>query len=129
MTTLLSAFPGHAGRRWTLLRRRSVARIPAVRPRGPDEAGADPEMLNLLRWHGTEEVEHRSVAFDAYVAAGGGYLRRVAAMLGVFVGMFSVWIVATGHLLRRGYPWLRIPQRTGRRTARRRRPERLGRAP
>ncbi|WP_082073859.1 metal-dependent hydrolase [Rhodococcus sp. B7740] len=29
-----------------------------------DEADIDPIMLDLLRWHGAEEVEHRSVAYE-----------------------------------------------------------------
>ncbi len=31
---------------------------------GLDRAGIHPTMLDLLRWHGAEEVEHRSVAYD-----------------------------------------------------------------
>ncbi|TCO53622.1 metal-dependent hydrolase [Actinocrispum wychmicini] len=45
-----------------------------------DEAGADPTMLDLLRWHGAEEVEHRSVAFDLFMHINGRYGTRVVAM-------------------------------------------------
>src|SRR5581483_6334653 len=31
---------------------------------GFDAAEVDPVMLDMLRWHGAEEVEHRAVAFD-----------------------------------------------------------------
>lgn len=41
-----------------------------------DKAGTDPVMLDLLRWHGAEEVEHRSVAYDIYRHLGGGYFGR-----------------------------------------------------
>jgi hypothetical protein len=37
-----------------------------IQNRGLDYAGADPVMLDLLRWHGAEEVEHRSLVFDVY---------------------------------------------------------------
>jgi hypothetical protein len=33
--------------------------------------GADPRMAELWRWHAVEEVEHKSVAFDTYLAVGG----------------------------------------------------------
>lgn len=69
--------------------------------RGLDRAGADPQMMALLRWHGAEEVEHRSVAFDAYRAAGGGYLRRAVAMLVVFVAMGVAWYAGTWFLMRK----------------------------
>ncbi|WP_227985268.1 metal-dependent hydrolase [Nocardia spumae] len=43
--------------------------------------GADPQMLDLYRWHGAEEVEHRSVAHDVARYFGVGYLRRGASMI------------------------------------------------
>ncbi|MFP5070417.1 metal-dependent hydrolase [Pseudonocardia nantongensis] len=45
-----------------------------------DAAGADPVMLDLLRWHGAEEVEHRSVAHDLYLHLDGRYLRRIRSL-------------------------------------------------
>lgn len=65
-----------------------------------DDAGADAEMMALLRWHGAEEVEHRSVAFDAYRAMGGGYLLRSFYIAVVFVGIWSAWIAGTNYLMR-----------------------------
>jgi predicted metal-dependent hydrolase len=35
-----------------------------IQNRGLDYAGADPVMLDLLRWYGAEKVEHRSLVFD-----------------------------------------------------------------
>lgn len=66
-----------------------------------DEAGADEEMMALLRWHGAEEVEHRSVAFDAYKALGGGYIRQCLYILAVFVAIAAAWIAGTHFLMRR----------------------------
>jgi predicted metal-dependent hydrolase len=42
--------------------------------------GADPAMAALWRWHAAEENEHKAVAFDVFVAAGGTYGERAAAM-------------------------------------------------
>ncbi len=46
----------------------------ATPPQGSDESWA-----NLLAWHLAEEVEHRTVTFDAYDKIYGGYLYRLFA--------------------------------------------------
>ncbi|MFF0493632.1 metal-dependent hydrolase [Nocardia sp. NPDC004068] len=46
--------------------------------------GADPRVLDLFRWHGAEEVEHRFVAYDVAEYFEIGYVRRCALMLIVF---------------------------------------------
>lgn len=46
---------------------------------------AQPDMALVWGWHSAEETEHKSVCFDLYRAAGGGWLRRVLAFLLVTV--------------------------------------------
>lgn len=65
-----------------------------------DEAGADPTMLDLLRWHGAEEVEHRTVAFDLYQHLSGSYGGRVLHMSLTFPALLAVWIRSTRFLLK-----------------------------
>ena len=43
--------------------------------------GTDPVMLDMLRWHGAEEVEHKAVAFDTMKHLRAGYWRQVRAQL------------------------------------------------
>lgn len=43
--------------------------------------GADETMAALWRWHAAEENEHKSVAFDVFLAAGGTYPERALVML------------------------------------------------
>ena len=56
-----------------------------------DRAGADPTMLDLLRWHGAEEIEHRAVAFDLYQHLSGSYALRAAALAVVGPVLFGFW--------------------------------------
>lgn len=74
-----------------------------------DEAEPDPVMLDLLRWHGAEEVEHRSVAFDMYQHCGGTdparYARRLLGMAITAPVLFYLWGWGAGYLIRHD-PWL-----------------------
>lgn len=45
-----------------------------------DEYGAHPMIVDLFRWHGSEEVEHRNVAHDVAVYFHNSYLDRIRAM-------------------------------------------------
>ncbi|MFR9791546.1 metal-dependent hydrolase [Streptomyces sp. MB22_4] len=92
--------PGRA-RRWWLLER--VALIAAIEHYTAflgdwvlgatelDRRGADPTMLDLLRWHGAEEVEHRSVAFDLFTHLDGGYRRRARTWASAFAAIVFLW--------------------------------------
>jgi predicted metal-dependent hydrolase len=79
-------------------------------------------MARLLRWHAAEEVEHRAVAYDVYVAVGGGYVIRILGMVLATVTLLGFWSSATRCLLRQE---AELPERATRsesaRTARRRR--------
>ena len=81
----------------------------AIDSPGLDEAGADPVMLDLLRWHGAEEVEHRSVAYDVFLHLDGSYARRTASMLITAAAFAWLWgrgtkflVAADPHDLRAG---------------------------
>ena len=71
---------------------------------GLDRAGADEVMLDLLRRHGAEEVEHRAVAFDMYQHCGGTgtprYARRIAGMAVTAPVMLYMWVWGTAYLMR-----------------------------
>jgi predicted metal-dependent hydrolase len=69
-----------------------------------DGAGTDEVMLDLLRWHGAEEVEHRAVAFDMYQHAGGKgaarYLRRVEGMALAWPMLVYLWVSGARFMMR-----------------------------
>ncbi|MGW4482377.1 metal-dependent hydrolase [Amycolatopsis sp. NPDC004368] len=65
-----------------------------------DAAGSDPTMLDLLRWHGAEEVEHRSVAFDLFCHLDGRYSRRVRSMVVVTPVLAWIFVRGTKFLMR-----------------------------
>ena len=104
--TLLGDRRGHA---WLVERLALIAAIEhftavlgqwVLGTRPLDELGADPVMLDLLRWHGAEEVEHRSVAYDLYRHVDGGYLRRVRAMLVAGPVLFWMFVRSARWLMR-----------------------------
>ncbi|NGO67533.1 metal-dependent hydrolase [Streptomyces boncukensis] len=75
-----------------------------LRADGLDRADPDAVMLDLLRWHGAEEVEHRAVAFDMYQHCGGDglprYARRVGGMVVTAPVLLWLWAWGTSYLLR-----------------------------
>jgi predicted metal-dependent hydrolase len=64
-----------------------------IQNRGLDYAGADQTMLDLLRWHGAEEIEHRSLVFDVYQNVCGNYPLRALTMLST-APTFAFWWIA-----------------------------------
>ena len=65
-----------------------------------DAAGADETMLDLLRWHGAEEVEHRAVAYDVYNHVDGRYGRRIRAYAVGGVALVYLWWRGAAYLMR-----------------------------
>jgi predicted metal-dependent hydrolase len=68
-----------------------------------DDHNADPTMVDLFRWHGSEEVEHRMVAHDVAVYFHDSYVDRIRAMtmsvvmILVFFQRAAWYLVKTDH--------------------------------
>jgi predicted metal-dependent hydrolase len=65
-----------------------------------DEHGADPTIVDLFRWHGSEEVEHRCVAHDVAVYFHDSYPDRIRAMGLAATAMFTFFQRGTWYLLK-----------------------------
>lgn len=102
VTRLLARVSRRAPRRWQLAATCALEHFTALMadivlrdPRVLD--GAHPVMAGLWRWHAAEENEHKAVAFDVYLAAGGTYPERAVVMLGATV---IFWAKVLEHQLR-----------------------------
>jgi len=71
----------------------------ALNAAGLDRSRAHPVMLDLLRWHGAEEVEHRSVAFDLMRHLDPSYVRRVRAAVLSWPVLAWLWIRGARFLM------------------------------
>lgn len=65
-----------------------------------DDHHADPALVDLFRWHGSEEVEHRSVAHDVAMYFHDSYLSRVRAMTTAAVMLFVFFQRAAWYLVK-----------------------------
>lgn len=70
-----------------------------IQNRALEYAGTDQTMLDLLRWHGAEEIEHRSVVFDVYQNLCGNYALRALMMLSTAPIFVLSWIVGVRFLM------------------------------
>ncbi len=100
---------GEAAREWLIERVALIAAIEHLTAvlgqwildsDGLDTAGADPTMTDLLRWHGAEEVEHRSVAHDLFTHLDGRYLRRIRSLVISGPVLMRLWAIGLAHLCR-----------------------------
>lgn len=62
--------------------------------------GGDAVMVDMLRWHGAEEIEHRCVAFDLYEHLGGSYLMRYVMFILVAPILLYLWMSGAAYLMR-----------------------------
>jgi uncharacterized protein len=99
---------GRAAEEWLVARISVVAAIEhltavlgnwVLNAEGLDRAGADETMLDLLRWHGAEEVEHRAVAYDVFQHLDGRYSRRLMAYAVGGPALIWLWIQGEAYLI------------------------------
>lgn len=66
-----------------------------------DDYQADPTLTDVFRWHGSEEVEHRSVAHDVAVYFQDSYFSRLRAMSIAVVAVHTFFQRGTWYLIKR----------------------------
>lgn len=100
--------PKRLEHRWLMLRLGLVAAVEhmtcvlgkyALENKHWDAAGADAVLLDLLRWHGAEEIEHRSVAFDLYKHLGGDYLSRYYLSCVAVPLVIGLWVDGAANIM------------------------------
>ena len=62
--------------------------------------GGDPVMVDMLRWHGAEEIEHRCVAFDLYQHLGGRYPMRFLMLALIAPVLIYLWVSGAASIMR-----------------------------
>ncbi|MFO7565731.1 MAG: metal-dependent hydrolase [Enhygromyxa sp.] len=71
---------------------------------------APPVMVELLKWHAAEEIEHKDVAFDVLMAVDDSYALRVAGLVVATLSLWGFWAYLTVGLLRQepDFEWRRV---------------------
>ncbi|MFC3151811.1 metal-dependent hydrolase [Litoribrevibacter euphylliae] len=101
--------PKSLEKRWLVLRLGLIAAIEhftcvlgkyALENENWDLKDADETVLDILRWHAAEEIEHRNVAFDVYKYMGGNYVGRAPQMALIFTGLMGLWTMGASHLMK-----------------------------
>ncbi|MFI9104827.1 metal-dependent hydrolase [Streptomyces fildesensis] len=64
-----------------------------------DRTDHNPAILDLYRWHGAEEVEHRAVAYDLFTHLDGRYRNRVRAHVIAFPVLVYWWVRGLRYLM------------------------------
>ncbi|MCC9187103.1 metal-dependent hydrolase, partial [Mycolicibacterium mageritense] len=102
---------GRRPRPWPTSRARPRAGRAPVMALG-DDFDANPTMTDVFRWHGAEEVEHRSVAHDVAVYFQDSYFSRVRAMSIAATAVYLFFQRGTWELVKRDptldIGWLRM---------------------
>lgn len=71
-----------------------------VESKALDAPNIDPAMLDLFRWHGAEEVEHRNVAHDLHEAIGGSVHERQVWALIVFPALIALLAAGSNMMMK-----------------------------
>jgi uncharacterized protein len=63
--------------------------------------GIDPELRKIWIWHALEEVDHKAVAMDLFLAVGGTHSKLVRAMMYSITAVYWDTFVRMFHMLKR----------------------------